>query len=146
MRLTLPETADWPFAGRHEVTADEFNAFLRGEAIPLPPAEHATRKRRGDRKANGNTYEADWSETVYQAAKRRRWFAYRVLNSKGSTPGVPDLWLMRPPRMVYAELKDETEPPTAAQVACMALLRLYPWVEVYLFRPQDWDEVERILM
>lgn len=98
--------------------------------------------RRNDR---GLTLEKDWSQTVYDAARRCGWRAYRVLRSKGSTPGVPDLMLLKPGRIIFAELKNEKGDPTAAQSEWLAELATVPGVETFLWRPQDWDAVSRIL-
>lgn len=97
------------------------------------------------RKANGLTLEKDWSQTVYDAARSLGWRAYRVLRSRGSTPGVPDLLMLRPPRLLFAELKDERSEPTAAQVAWLEELGTVEGVETYLWRPQDWDDVLEVL-
>jgi hypothetical protein len=69
---------------------------------------------------------------------------YHTRNSKGSDSGFPDLVLLRPPRLVVAELKTETGRVTVAQwawlddfAACGA--------ESYVWRPSDRAEIERIL-
>jgi hypothetical protein len=89
--------------------------------------------------------EKAWSQTVYEAARWHGWFAYRVLRSKGSAPGFPDLVLIRPPRLVFAELKTGRGRLTKAQVECLALLDDVPGAEVFTWYPEDWDEITRVL-
>ena len=89
--------------------------------------------------------EKDWSQTVYDAARWLNWRAYRVLNSRGSTPGVPDLMLLRGDRLIFAELKTATGKVSAAQTEWLAALSVVAGVETYIWRPSDWPNVERIL-
>jgi len=93
---------------------------------------------------NGPTEKA-WSQTVYDVARLLGWRAYRVLNSRGSTPGVPDLMLLRGHRLVFAELKTERGKPTTAQREWLAELGAVDGVESYLWRPSDWDDVTEVL-
>lgn len=68
-----------------------------------------------------------------------------------STPGVPDLWLLRPStgQLVVLEVKrqrDKTDPKRAAeQAAWIAGLQLVPGVEAYVVRPSDANEVLHLL-
>jgi hypothetical protein len=90
--------------------------------------------------------EKAWSQTVYDAARWRGWFAYRVLRSTGSAPGFPDLVLIRPPRLVFAELKTGRGRLTKAQVECLALLECIPGAEVYVWVSTDpWEAIEEVL-
>jgi VRR-NUC domain len=53
--------------------------------------------------------------------------------------GWPDLVLVRPPRIIFAELKSETGEVKPRQAEWLDVLRLLPQVEVRLWRPADWD-------
>jgi hypothetical protein len=53
--------------------------------------------------------------------------------------GWPDLVLVRPPRLIFAELKSATGEATDRQLEWLDVLRLLPQVEVYQWRPADWD-------
>jgi hypothetical protein len=59
--------------------------------------------------------------------------------------GWPDLVLVRPPRILFVELKSETGQLRPNQTEWLDVLRLLPQVEVYLWRPGDWDTVVETL-
>ena len=58
--------------------------------------------------------------------------------------GFPDLVLVRRPRLVFAELKADRTPVTAAQQEWIALLRACD-LEAYIWRPKHWPDIERLL-
>ena len=58
--------------------------------------------------------------------------------------GFPDLVLCRSPRLVIAEVKVRA-PVSAKQRAWLDLLGEVPGIEVYVWRPKDWPEIERVL-
>jgi hypothetical protein len=58
--------------------------------------------------------------------------------------GLPDLTLCRPPRLIYAELKSALGRLTAGQRRWLDDLQACG-VEVYVWRPSSWDEIERLL-
>ena len=58
--------------------------------------------------------------------------------------GFPDLVLCRSPRLVIAELKVGAAV-SAKQRAWLDLLGEVPGVDVYLWTPGDWPEIERVL-
>src|SRR5436190_21301303 len=59
--------------------------------------------------------------------------------------GWPDLVLVRPPRLIFAELKSETGELRPNQTEWLDVLRLLPSAETYLWRPKDWDALVEIL-
>jgi hypothetical protein len=59
--------------------------------------------------------------------------------------GWPDLVLVRPPRLIFAELKSERGTVSARQTEWLDVLRLLPKAEVYLWHPSDWDELVEVL-
>jgi len=59
--------------------------------------------------------------------------------------GFPDLILVRPPRLVVVELKRDVGNPSVFQEAWLLGFRGIPGVEVYVWRPVDWNEIVRIL-
>ena len=89
--------------------------------------------------------EKQFQAQVVKAARLYGWVALSTWNSKHSPAGEPDLRLIRPPRVVFAELKTENGRVTPAQREVMRLLSLCPGVEVYLWRPSDWDEIVKVL-
>ena len=53
--------------------------------------------------------------------------------------GFPDLVLLRPPRLIFAELKSQYRKPTQEQALWLNGLDVVPNVEQYLWRPRDWQ-------
>jgi hypothetical protein len=86
-------------------------------------------------------------DAVYDCARRLGWMAYHVFDARRSTPGFPDLLLIRPPRLIVAELKTEKGRLSAFQEAWLDKFRAIDGVETYIWKPTDWlsGEVERIL-
>jgi hypothetical protein len=73
------------------------------------------------------------------------WTRYHTFLSVRSAPGFPDLVLVRPPRLIFAELKSETGKVTDAQQAWLALLEACPGCEVYTWRPADLPAIAELL-
>jgi hypothetical protein len=59
--------------------------------------------------------------------------------------GWPDLVLVRPPRIIFAELKSESGKVRPEQTEWLSVLRLLPGAETHLWRPADWDAVVETL-
>jgi VRR-NUC domain len=89
--------------------------------------------------------EPAFQRQVLQLAHLCGWLTYHTLDSRGSEPGFPDLVLVRPPRLLFAELKTQTGRVSQAQRRWLHLLGQCPGVEVHLWRPGDWDEIETTL-
>ena len=51
--------------------------------------------------------EKEFQAQVVQAARMLRWMVSHMTLPQRSEPGVPDLLLVRPPRVIFAELKSE---------------------------------------
>ena len=88
--------------------------------------------------------EAGFLGWVRDLARWRHWRTYHTLRSKGSEPGFPDLVLLRPPRLIVAELKTERGRVSHYQREWLAELEAVG-AEVYTWRPRDRPEIERIL-
>lgn len=85
-------------------------------------------------------------------ARRREDFllCYHTHNSERSAPGWPDLALVHPcGKLIFIELKQEGKYPTTEQRLWLAALsraaEVNPLVEVFLWKPADWDEVVEAL-
>jgi len=89
--------------------------------------------------------ERDFLLSVIELATLLGWRCYHTWLSVRSASGFPDLVLVRPPRLVFAELKTGRRKPTPAQQEWLALLGACPQVEVYLWTPDCWEEIERVL-
>lgn len=84
--------------------------------------------------------ERAWQTQLVQLAHLHGWRTFHVLNPKGMTAGWPDLVLLRPPELVFAELKREHGRVTAAQTEVLAMLEACGQ-EVHVWRPSDFDAV-----
>jgi hypothetical protein len=62
-----------------------------------------------------------------------------------SPKGFPDLVLLRPPRIVIAELKSEVGQTRPDQDAWLAELAQVPGIEVHLWRPDDLERIAEAL-
>lgn len=87
---------------------------------------------------------------VEELATLLGWTYYHPWTSVHSVAGWPDLVLVRAKpdggaRMVIAELKAEDGQLTPAQEMWIELLRKVPGIEVFVWKPSDWPEIERIL-
>lgn len=80
-------------------------------------------------------------QSIREVFRAYNWKTYHTRNSLRSDKGFPDLVAVRPPRLVFAELKVEPRKPTAEQNLWMQLLAMCPQVEVYLWYPRDWPEI-----
>ena len=86
-----------------------------------------------------------WQGTVEEYAQTLGWVKYHTRDSRGSDDGFPDLVLVRPPRVIFVELKKQTGKMELAQTAWATLLADCPGVEHYVWRPGDWADVEELL-
>ncbi|HSS11797.1 MAG TPA: VRR-NUC domain-containing protein [Acidimicrobiales bacterium] len=89
--------------------------------------------------------EKQWMAQVVDLARILHWETYHAWLSIHSPRGWPDLAIVRPPRLILAELKGEKGKLTAAQVHWLELLSQCPGVEVFVWRPTDLDNVTRVL-
>jgi hypothetical protein len=89
--------------------------------------------------------ERDWQQRVVDLARLRRWRTYHVFDSRRSEPGWPDLVMLREARCVVAELKSEHGRLTTAQEVWLTAFRQVPAVEVFVWRPADWQTVIGVL-
>ena len=92
----------------------------------------------------------DESEKHFMGRIRRRaevfgWAVFHQLDSVGTRAGFPDLVMVRPPRVVFAELKSEHGRLTPAQRLVLELLGRCPGVEAYTWRPSDEPAIWRVL-
>ncbi len=100
--------------------------------MPRPPRTDAV---------SGLVTEASWQATVVEAADLFGWYCYHNPDSRRSNAGFPDLVLIRPPRVMFLELKRETGRLSPTQRDIVAALENCPGVEVHVARPSDWEQV-----
>ena len=86
----------------------------------------------------------DYLATIREAAELQGWRVWVTWNSKNSPKGEPDLRMVRPPRVIFAEIKVGKDKPTKDQQESMDELAECPGVEVYLWREtDDFDESQQ---
>jgi hypothetical protein len=99
--------------------------------------------------------EKQWQRVVMDYARLRGWTVRHFHDSRkqitnGQLVGdrdaadVPDLELVRPPRFVKVELKSNIGRIKPGQQRYMDLLRECG-LEVYIWRPRDYDEMMKVL-
>lgn len=93
----------------------------------------------------GYVGETDFQANVTQLAELSGWWVWHDTDSRMNRAGLPDLILIRPPRVVFAELKSEKGRLRPAQRAVLELLDRCPGVEAYTWRPSDWEAVKACL-
>jgi hypothetical protein len=89
--------------------------------------------------------EKEWQTQVVQLARLYGWrLIYHTYDSRRSPSGFPDLVLVRDERLVFVELKAGRGRVSPAQREWLAGLQRTA-AEVYVWRPDDVDEVLRVL-
>lgn len=83
--------------------------------------------------------EREFLGQVVDLAKMFGWRVYHTWLSKHSAAGFPDLVLVRPPRLVFAELKSEKGKLTVPQAQWIWLLR--QCAETYIWRPHQFEKI-----
>jgi hypothetical protein len=98
--------------------------------------------------------EQHFQTQVEQMASFYGWRFYHAPDNRPSkntgrvqrvTAGFLDLVLLRAPELIFAELKTETGRVRDAQKTWMSELARVPGIEVYLWRPSDFDEINERL-
>ena len=109
-------------------------------------------KRRDQQIADGATHfakvltEKAFSQSVIDLARVLGWRVNRTPTWRptGTTPGVPDLMLVRGKRLVFAELKAAGGRLSEAQRGWLNALYA-TGAEVYIWKPANWNEIEATL-
>jgi hypothetical protein len=89
--------------------------------------------------------EAQWRRQVLDIARAYGWRSYSTTFSPYSTPGWPDLALVRPPTVILAELKTERGKVSTDQRDTLELLDGCNRVLSYLWRPDELDAIAYLL-
>lgn len=90
---------------------------------------------------SGCVTEKAFQDTVVQAAELYGWWHYHTHDSRRSTPGFPDLVLIKPPKVIFLEVKREKGRLTVAQADVLAMLSDCSDVDAAVVRPSDWAQV-----
>ena len=96
--------------------------------------------------------EADFLKAVIEYARLKGWLVYHVHEdaatprvTRGSDPGFVDLVLAKQGRLVCAELKTKRRRPSPSQAVWLAVLRTVEGVQVRVWWPDDWLDIEEVL-
>jgi VRR-NUC domain len=100
--------------------------------------------------------EASFQDSVLAVASLTGWRSLHIRPARradgswrtpigGDGKGWPDLTLVRPPRLVFCELKSPRGTLRPEQRDWLDRLRLLPQAEVYLWTPESWDELVEVL-
>ena len=89
--------------------------------------------------------EKDFMDDLVEKAGLVGWMSYHTYDSRRSEKGFPDLVLVKPPVVVFAELKTDKGRTSEEQRIWLEQLGLCTDIEVHLWRPSDWDEIEERL-
>ena len=85
----------------------------------------------------------DWTVAHFRPAQKRDGTWRTAVQADGT--GFPDLVLVRPPRLLFAEVKSEKGTVTSEQLMWLTVLAECWSGEAYLWRPSDWDEIVEVL-
>lgn len=93
---------------------------------------------------------ADWTEAeldsaLRAAAEQAGWRRYHTYRSKRSPAGFPDLVLVRPPELIFWELKSAAGKATPEQIGWIQDLADCG-VEARIVRPADYEDALRRLL
>ena len=91
--------------------------------------------------ASGLVTEKAFMATILQAAELYGWYAYHTHDSRRSTAGFPDLVLIKPPHVLFLEVKRENGRLSVAQADVLAMLWGCDQVTAGVVRPSDWEQI-----
>lgn len=93
--------------------------------------------------------EAGFQRTVTEYATWRGWRWYHTHDSRRSPSGFPDLVLVRGQNLIFVELKSEKGRVTSDQQEWIDALSATNYDHsgplVFVWRPSDWESIEREL-
>lgn len=98
--------------------------------------------------------EAQFQKRIVQIAKRNGWLVFhpkktRLPNGAWVTPfigdaGFPDLVLVRPPKLLFVELKKQNGQPSKDQIRWVESLRACG-VDAFFWRPDELGYIQSVL-
>ena len=93
--------------------------------------------------------EKEFQDQVLEAADKAGWWRHHDHDSRKqdwrADSGFPDLVLAKDGRIIFAELKAEKGRMSSSQLLWIDHLQPNAGVEVYIWRPDDWDEIVQVL-
>ena len=97
------------------------------------------------KRINRQILEKDFLNNIVKLARLSGWLVYHTYDSRRSEKGYPDITMTRHGRIIFAEVKREGEAPTVEQTIWLKTLAENENIEVYLWYPSEWENVESIL-
>jgi hypothetical protein len=94
---------------------------------------------------NRGISEKEFQAQILSLARLAGWKAYHTHDSRRSQKGFPDLVLVRPPVILFVELKSEAGKLRPEQKAWLEALSRCPGVEARLWRPGDFEDIQAML-
>ena len=89
--------------------------------------------------------EQEFQNTITTLAKSMGWLVYHTYDSRRSTPGFPDLVLVRGNRIMFRELKKEIGKLTGSQRGWLDSLAA-AGADAGVWRPSQLDEIYSVLV
>jgi Holliday junction resolvase-like predicted endonuclease len=91
--------------------------------------------------------EAAFQRWVCGLLDRHHWRWHHEVDSRKSKRGLPDIIAIRAARLLFVELKSREGRLTDGQIGWLCDVKQLAChqVEVYIWRPSDMDEIERVL-
>jgi hypothetical protein len=86
---------------------------------------------------------AGWRVAHFRPAETKKGWRTPV---QADGAGFPDLVLVKPPRVLFVELKAQTGSLTQAQMTWLTELGCSSQIGVFEWRPADWDEIAEVLL
>jgi hypothetical protein len=111
----------------------------------IRPADLAPRPTDAMPEAFSETTEKQFMAVVMALARENGWEVYHTFDSRRSTAGLPDLLLIKPGRLIVAELKVGKRRVTREQEKWLQLFATVPGVRTYRWRPSDRVEIIEVL-
>ena len=88
--------------------------------------------------------ERAFTDSIKRAARTFGWKCYHTFDSRRSSPGYPDLTLVRNGRLIFAELKMPRGRLSDYQRGWINELQ-EAGQEIHVWKPENWDEILDIL-
>jgi hypothetical protein len=92
-----------------------------------------------------NALERDFQAEVLRLARLANWRCYHTHDSRRSSPGFPDLVMVKQDHLIFAELKRKGGKLTPEQLNWMHDLASVRHVHGFVWTPDLWPEIERTL-
>ena len=89
--------------------------------------------------------ELQFQKAIIAKAQAQGWRYYHNSDSRRATPGWPDLVLVRPPEILFVELKTNKGQAKQTQLETLNLLSQCNETTTYIWRPKHWDAIMEIL-